>query len=96
MNMPEECRVVVPASLTSLDEIYTFLQESLDFPSYFGRNLNALWDCATSDITKPVCVVWPKRWDSGNPYLWWKALPVLNVLREAAEENERLRIEMGG
>ncbi|MEW4562277.1 barstar family protein [Bremerella sp. JC770] len=94
MSEPVEKRVVVPADIDSIEGLYAFLQESLDFPGWFGRNLNALWDCATADIEKPVCVVWPRHWTCGNPYHYLEAIRMLDVLREASQENPNLRVEM--
>ena len=94
MTDPTEKRVVVPTDLDSIEAIYTYLQQTLEFPGYFGRNLNALWDCATADISRPTCVVWPRHWASGNPYLYLAAICLLDVLQEAAQENPMLRIEL--
>jgi len=93
MKEPQQRRIVVPRDLKSVEAIYVFLGESLAFPSYFGFNLDALYDCATSDICQPVCVIWPKEWEGGNPYLYLNALRVLGVLMDAAEENPNLMIE---
>lgn len=94
MSEPQEKRIVIPADIDSIESLYKFLQESLDFPGWFGRNLNALWDCATADIDKPTCIVWPRRWSCGNPYHYLKAIYILDVLKEASEENANLRIEL--
>lgn len=37
--------------------VLTALGEALQFPSYYGRNLDALADCLT-DITAPTALVW--------------------------------------
>ncbi len=87
-------RIVVPTDIDSIEGLYTFLQESLNFPGWFGRNLNALWDCATADIDRPVCLVWPRHWTCGNPYHYLGAMKLLDVLMEAAQENPNLTIEL--
>lgn len=43
------------AGITSLEEFHDLLQQHLEFPVYYGRNLDAFWDCLT-DITGEVHV----------------------------------------
>lgn len=33
------------------------LQKGLDLPDYYGKNLDALWDCLTSDVILPCKVI---------------------------------------
>lgn len=37
----------------SVYDIHEKIQEGLEFPNYYGRNLDALWDCLT-DMDAPV------------------------------------------
>ncbi|CAE7846929.1 yrdF, partial [Symbiodinium microadriaticum] len=80
MSDATEKRIIIPPELTSVEAIYEYLGQSLEFPEYYGGNLDALYDCATRDICEPVCVVWPKDWTGGNPYLYLLAMRVLGVL----------------
>lgn len=34
----------------TLWDLHQALKDGLGFPSYYGMNMNALWDCLTSDI----------------------------------------------
>lgn len=35
-------------------EIHPIIQEALDFPEYYGGSLDALWDCLTDMVGRPV------------------------------------------
>ena len=44
--------------MLSKDELHAELKSKLDFPSYYGANLDALSDCLTGWIDLPVEVEW--------------------------------------
>ena len=37
-------------------EIHFIIQKALDFPDYYGGSLDALWDCLTDMVGRPVHV----------------------------------------
>ena len=43
------------SSLAGREQIHEYLKIKLDFPDYYGKNLDALYDCLT-DISEDVCV----------------------------------------
>jgi ribonuclease inhibitor len=45
-------------SIHSLDEFYDEIALLLNFPDYFGRNLDALWDLLSTDIKGPLELIW--------------------------------------
>ena len=35
-------------------EIHFIIQKALDFPDYYGENLDALWDCLTDMVGRKI------------------------------------------
>ena len=93
MNQAPIQRVVVPDDLNSVEAIHLFLQTSLHFPEYYGRTLDGLWDCL-GDLDEPVCIVWPRQWQTDNIWFVQKANQVLGVLMEAADEFANVQLEL--
>ena len=73
-------------TVASLTEIHDILARELNFPEWYGRNLDALHDCLTS-----LCE------ETKITFLHFPALPfrsggLLNVLRDSESENEKLEV----
>jgi RNAse (barnase) inhibitor barstar len=71
--------VVVPPS-SRISEFYAVLSTALQLPDYFGRNLDALWDCL-NDLDAPTALIlsdWT-RLARARPDTWTK---IMNVLAE--------------
>ena len=71
-------------------QAHMYLAETLGFPDYYGKNLDALYDCLT-EIGE--CVIVLKGEDllreSGG-----YGVKVLRVLKDAAHTNPGLKLEM--
>ena len=72
--------------IASLAEIHDILARELDFPQWYGRNLDALHDCLTSlcEETKITFLHFPA--------LPFRSAGLLNVLRDSEGENEKLEV----
>ncbi len=47
-------RIIIDGdTITSEQKVHEFLKEALEFPDYYGNNLDALWDMLT-DIVEPI------------------------------------------
>lgn len=68
--------------------LHEALAEGFAFPDYYGKNLDALYDCLT-DISEETDV---EVFLGENSELESYCSLVLKVLEEAAEENDSLRI----
>ena len=80
-------RVGVVSGGTSKREALDAVGAALGFPAYFGRNLDALWDCLT-DLDRPTALVWA-GWEPlavFAPGDWVALLGVLRARAEAAGE----------
>ncbi len=51
--------VIIQGNEISCEEdLHKFLRERLDFGPYYGNNLAALRDRLSSDVERPVCLIW--------------------------------------
>ncbi|MGW2857185.1 barstar family protein, partial [Streptomyces sp. NPDC001215] len=46
------------AAIRSESDLHEFLSRALDFGPYYGANLSALWDRLSTDVERPVEIVW--------------------------------------
>ncbi len=46
------------ASILSEKEFHSIISLSLNFGPYYGRNINALWDRLSTDIERPIKIIW--------------------------------------
>ena len=52
-------RVVIDGrGIGSEAEFHDKIAEAMDFPSYYGKNLDALWDVLSTEIERPITLVW--------------------------------------
>ncbi|WP_080937109.1 barstar family protein [Burkholderia plantarii] len=39
-------------------DFHVAIAKALNLPSYYGRNLDALWDTLSADVERPVSLIW--------------------------------------
>ena len=78
--------------ISSEQQIHRLLADALDFPTWYGENLDALFDCIT-DVTDDVEISVVES-DDLVARLGERALLILTVLRDAAAGNSRLKISV--
>ena len=76
--------------LHSVPALHKYLRSALALPVYYGANLDALYDCLT-EIAEPTQIIVPAD-ITDNEKLGWYGEQLLQVLQDAAEENENLQV----
>ena len=76
--------------LHSVPALHKYLRSALALPAYYGANLDALYDCLT-EIAEPTQLIVPAD-ITDNEKLGWYGEQLLQVLQDAAEENENLQV----
>lgn len=74
-----------PNSFSTMEEAYDFFEKELSLPSWFGRNLDALYDCLT-DISYPVTLLLPPAQENAV------AEKLLPLLQDVEKENPRFML----
>lgn len=84
LSFAVDCR-----EMTSRAAVHDTLARTFALPAYYGRNLDALYDCLTA---LPPCVVHLENRDALYENLGPYAEKLLAVFRDAAAENPGLRL----
>lgn len=71
---------------------HEYLMEMLELPEYYGKNLDALYDCLTEMDEVEVLIELPDEVAQLQPGF---LKGVLCVFQEAAEENKNLKVKIG-
>lgn len=79
-------------AMTDRPGVHSYLAEKLDLPTWYGRNLDALYDVLTEIGTDTELVLEDPAAAVKNLGKYAEAL--LSVMQEAAEENPHLTITL--
>ena len=94
MLLPEEVRhmeIVLDAKrFKGRTRAHAYLKEALRLPDYYGKNLDALYDCL-GEISEETVIVIPKVIQN-KEYLGEYGGTMLRVFKDAAGENGALTI----
>lgn len=74
-------------------QTHEILKEKLGLPEYYGKNLDALWDCLTGEIDLPLRIIW-KNYGASEKLLGDYANLLKTVFEEAQQEIEGLIVEI--
>jgi len=77
----------------SIDQLHSELSRSLDFPDYYGANLDALYDCLSGDVALPLRIIW-KNYNITRLKLGKDAEKVLKVMKDFAKEEPDFTLEV--
>jgi ribonuclease inhibitor len=79
------------AAVATLAQAWDALAAALELPAHFGRNLDALHDCLTTDVPGPLVVEW-RNSDRTAAALGADFARLRAALEEAAEARPDLRV----
>ncbi|KHD35862.1 barnase inhibitor [Clostridium acetobutylicum] len=76
------------------ENLHRILKKELNFPEYYGKNLDALWDCLTGETKMPLKIVW-KNFNDSKGYLGEYAERTVQVLLRVEEYfNGKFKVEI--
>ena len=80
------------AEITDRRQLHELLAQKLEFPEWYGHNLDALYDCLTElgEHTKLIL----SGWKTLQEHLGEYAVKFVVVLHQASEENHNFQVDL--
>jgi ribonuclease inhibitor len=78
------------AKMTDRAAAHAYLKRKLDLPDYYGYNLDALWDCLSTDFSpRKITLVNPEIiLENLGPY----GISLIELIKNAGQENSCLQV----
>ena len=78
-------------NMLNKEKTHAYLEEKLSLPGYYGKNLDALWDCLSTDISQKNIVIYNpvKIIENLGPY----GKSLINIFLKASKENNFIKLE---
>jgi ribonuclease inhibitor len=81
------------AHVETIAELHNELARLLDFPDYYGANLDALYDCLSGEMELPLTFIW-KNYRMTKTKLGKDADKVLKVMNDFSREDPAFIIKV--
>ena len=73
---------------------HKMLKDIFEFPDYYGKNLDALWDCITDWYLDDKAEITWINFSKSKEYLGMEAEDILETFIEASEQYNQFTIEV--
>jgi len=78
------------AKMTDRESTHAYLKRKLSLPDYYGNNLDALWDCLSTDFSPKKIIIFNTEKLRENLGSYGEL--IINLLREIARDNEFIKL----
>ena len=84
--------IINSANIRSVEDFHKYIKESLDLPSYYGENLDALWDVLSSYSDKLRIVLTKHNLLVENLGQYGEDL--IDLFHDLKEENDNIELKI--
>lgn len=78
--------------IISMSDIHSIFAEELDFPEWYGKNLDALYDCL-GDVTEEVEIIFENT-DELEENIGISFKKLIRLLEDVSSENDYISVEI--
>lgn len=79
------------AKMLDKAKTHAYLKRKLNLPDYYGNNLDALWDCLSTDVSGKTIAIYKTDHITKNLGAYGES--IIKLFQKAAQENECIQVE---
>ncbi len=80
-------------TVTSISIFHDIVSVQGRFPSYYGRNFDAFWDCLTTDVEGPINFIW-RNHEHSKKCLGRDFNKIINLLKKAVVDRGDMNLDL--